>query len=165
MIRKWSRFRVRQIRWHPHDGLVTLAGVWPIVTTPFDDRGELDLAGLTRVVHHIADGGAHGLVYPAIASEFQVLSNDERRKAVEHVLGIAKGRLPVIVGFSSSIEAIPPAPLARHAEESGAAAVMLMPPAAMRSGLQAICDPPPRLRRTAHCRWCCRMRQHRSDLD
>lgn len=115
-----------------------LAGVWPIATTPFDEEGKIDRASLTRVVDHIIDGSAHGLVYPAIASEFQVLDGEERRAAVEHLLSAARERRPVIVGISSVKEAMSPAALARHAQDYGAVAVMLMPPASMKDDVAAI---------------------------
>ena len=116
-----------------------LSGVWPIVTTPFDDDGLLDLAGLTNVVEHILEGGAHGLVYPAIASEFQMLDRDERRVAVDHVLAVAAGRRPTIVGISGADDQSPAA-LAEHAETRNAAAVMLMPSPARRNDVAAIRD-------------------------
>ncbi len=103
------------------------AGIWPIATTSFHDDGRLDLASLTKVVDHILAGGAHGLVYPAIASEFQTLEPDERRTAVEHVIAVTAGRRPVIVGISSMDARMAPAALAEQAARQKAAAVMLMP--------------------------------------
>ncbi len=104
-----------------------LSGVWPIVTTPFDDNGRLDLVGLTKVAEHILASGADGLVYPAIASEFQTLTADERQLAVEHLLALVGDRRPVIVGVSSLDDTIRPASLAEHASACGAIAVMFMP--------------------------------------
>ena len=104
-----------------------LSGVWPIVTTPFDTRGRLDLAGLAKVAEHVLEGGAAGLVYPAIASEFQTLSADERRCAVEHLIALVDKRRPVIVGVSSFDDQIDAASLAEHAAAYGAVAVMFMP--------------------------------------
>jgi 4-hydroxy-tetrahydrodipicolinate synthase len=86
------------------------------------------------VVEHILKGGAHGLVYPAIASEFQTLDACERRMAVEHVIRVTAGRRPVIVGVSSMGVSMSPAALAEHAALQKAAAVMLMPEPAERSG-------------------------------
>lgn len=109
------------------DAAVPLAGVWPIVTTPFDDDGRLDLVGLANVAEHILAGGAAGLVYPAIASEFQTLTAEERRLAVEHLLTLVGDRRPVIVGVSSHDDRIQSASLAEHAAACGAIAVMFMP--------------------------------------
>jgi 4-hydroxy-tetrahydrodipicolinate synthase len=115
-----------------------LAGVWPIATTPFADDGRLDLSGLTRVVEHILEGGAHGLVYPAIASEFQTLDAGERRAAVEHLMRATAGRRPVIVGISSMAADMSPAALAEHAARQKAAAVMLMPAPGEQSGVASV---------------------------
>jgi 4-hydroxy-tetrahydrodipicolinate synthase len=104
-----------------------LEGVFPIVTTPFDERDALDLDSLTKVVDHILDGGAHGAVYPAIASEFQTLTDNERKSAVEHVIRVVNGRKPVVVGISCTTDLMKPEELARHAAQCGAEAVMLMP--------------------------------------
>src|SRR5690606_23265413 len=97
-----------------------------------------DLKGLTRVVEHILVSGAHGIVYPAIASEFQTLDAQERRIAVEHVVRVAAGRRPVIVGISSRTDSLSPAALAEHAAQQQAAAVMLMPSTASAADVAAI---------------------------
>lgn len=114
------------------------AGIWPIATTPFTAGGRLDLPGLSNVIDHILRSGAHGLVYPAIASEFQTLESDERRMAVEHVISVVAGRRPVIVGISSTDERMAPAALAEHAARQKAAAVMLMPSPADGVGVESL---------------------------
>ena len=100
----------------------------PIATTPFDDEGRLDLSGLAAVVEHVLRSGAHGVVYPAIASEFQTLAPEERLSAVEQVLDVVDGRKPTVVGISCADDRISSAELAAHAADRGAAALMLMPP-------------------------------------
>jgi 4-hydroxy-tetrahydrodipicolinate synthase len=112
--------------------------VWPIVTTPFGDDGRIDFASLTKVVEHILKSGAHGLVYPAIASEVQTLDADERRAAVEHVLAVAGSRRPVIVGVSSIVDGTPSSVLAEHAARHRAVAAMLMPQPVPRSDVSAM---------------------------
>ena len=124
-------------------GQTLLSGVLPIVTTPFSGDGRVDLSSLTRVVEHILSSGAHGLVYPAIASEFQTLSPEERRGAVEHVLatsdqdeddgGIAKEpRSDLDLGdvFESDIAAlladVAPQPSFVHTNSSGDHAAMIL---------------------------------------
>ena len=113
---------------HVRSRALELRGVWPIVTSPFDEAGKLDFSSLGRVAEHVLNGGAHGLVYPAIASEFQTLKADERRAAVEHLLTVVDGRRPAIVGVSSTDDSIVPARSAEHAARCGAVAVMFMPP-------------------------------------
>jgi 4-hydroxy-tetrahydrodipicolinate synthase len=126
-----------------------LEGVFPIVTTPFDENDRLDLESLTKVVGHILDGGAHGVVYPAIASEFQTLTERERKSAIEHVFHVVGSRRPVVVGISCTNDLMKPEGLARHAAECRAAAVMLMPSPAEKQNVRqlfenvaAACDLP-----------------------
>ncbi len=53
-----------------------MRGVFPVLVTPFDEHGELDLAGLERCVDFCLEAGAHGVVALVNASEFTTLSDD-----------------------------------------------------------------------------------------
>jgi 2-keto-3-deoxy-L-arabinonate dehydratase len=102
-------------------------GVFPVVPTIFDDRGELDLDGQKRAVDFMIDAGVHGLCILANFSEQFVLSDAERERVMTAVLGHVGGRVPVIVTtthFSTQICA----ERSRQAEGGGAAMVMIMPP-------------------------------------
>lgn len=105
-----------------------LQGVFPVLSTPFDVRGECDAGSFSGIVGYVARAGAHGAVYPAIASEFATLSNSER----SHMTGIALSEcrqlaLPLIVGISArTVE--DSRRLAADASEGGACALMLMAP-------------------------------------
>jgi 4-hydroxy-tetrahydrodipicolinate synthase len=105
-----------------------LRGVFPVLSSPFHPDGGCDPQGLRALVRYVARAGAHGAVYPAIASEFATLSSEERRAMVDVVLDEA-GRqdLPVIVGISADAPATSAA-LARQAAAGGAVALMLMAP-------------------------------------
>ena len=104
----------------------SLHGVFPICATPFTADDEIDMPGLRRIVEHIVGSGAHGIVYPAIASEFQTLSEVERRAAVDAVSTATAGRTALVIGISSNDPEAPPR-LAREAAALGADAVILMP--------------------------------------
>jgi 4-hydroxy-tetrahydrodipicolinate synthase len=104
-----------------------LQGIFPVLQTPLDAAGELDPAGLAREVDFCAAAGAHGLVFPALGSEMQYLSDRERQQLVEVVLRAAAGRAPVVVAVSAPNAAIA-VEHARHAAASGAQAVMALPP-------------------------------------
>lgn len=104
-----------------------LEGVFPIVTTPFGFQGDLDLESLGRVVEHVVEGGAAGLVYPAIASEYQTLSRAEWTAATRHVVEVVDGRIPLIVGVSSPDGEGATFAYAEMAASLGAAATMWMP--------------------------------------
>lgn len=102
-------------------------GIFVIVVTPFTETFELDEDGLRRVVRFCIEAGAHGLVGPANASEFTTLSDDERRRWIEIVVGETSGQVPVIAATTSG-HAAPAVALSRFAQAIGADGVMAMPP-------------------------------------
>jgi len=104
-----------------------IRGVYPVLATPFRDNDTLDDAGLRRVVRYTLAAGADGLVFPAVASEFYALSDEERRRAVALVVEEAGGRVPVVVGTTAPAAHLA-SELSEHAESAGAAAVMVMAP-------------------------------------
>ena len=55
-----------------------LAGILPILQIPFDGDGEVAEADLRREVDFCVAAGCHGVVVPALASEFMVLTDEER---------------------------------------------------------------------------------------
>jgi 2-keto-3-deoxy-L-arabinonate dehydratase len=104
-----------------------MRGVFPVVPTVFDARGELDLDGQLRAVDCMIDAGSEGLCILANFSEQFVLSDDERDRIMDAVLNHVAGRVPLIVTtthFSSRICA----ERSRRAMAAGAAMVMVMPP-------------------------------------
>ncbi|MCC7263299.1 MAG: dihydrodipicolinate synthase family protein [Candidatus Latescibacteria bacterium] len=102
-------------------------GILSIVVTPFTASGALDEEGLRRTVRFCIAAGAAGLVGPANASEFATLSDGERRRWLEIVVGEASGQVPVVASITSG-HALPAVELARFAQDLGAAGVMSMPP-------------------------------------
>ena len=104
-----------------------LRGVFPVLQSPFNDANRLDLDALAAEVAFCRRAGVHGVVYPAIASEFQYLTDDERRAGVEAVVIAAAGAVPVVAGVASASGA-QAAVYAEHAAQAGAAAVMALPP-------------------------------------
>jgi 2-keto-3-deoxy-L-arabinonate dehydratase len=104
-----------------------LTGVFPVVPTVFDERGALDLEGQRRCVDFMIGAGSDGLCILANFSEQFVLSDEERDVLTATLLAHVGGRVPVIVTtthFSSRVCAA----RSRHAQELGAAMVMIMPP-------------------------------------
>lgn len=108
-----------------------LAGVFPIVATPFREDGQPDRDDLARLVRFIVDAGADGVVFPGVASEFETLAPDERRQLVTCVAKACNRSVPLVVGVSAA-DAAAAAAYASHARELGAAAVMAMAPPALR---------------------------------
>ncbi len=102
-------------------------GIFVIVTTPFTDDHRLDEAGLERTMDFCLAAGVHGVVANALASEGGYLSETERKRAAEIVVGKVKGKVPSIVAVSAPHHSIA-ADYARHAEHIDADAVMSLPP-------------------------------------
>lgn len=102
-------------------------GIFVIVTTPFTETQALDEAGLEATLEFCLAAGVHGVVANALASEGLYLSEAERRRAAEIVVGAAKGKVPAIIAVSAPHYSVA-ANHARHAEAIGADAVMALPP-------------------------------------
>jgi 4-hydroxy-tetrahydrodipicolinate synthase len=105
-----------------------LTGLLVALVTPFTADGEsVDDGALRRLVEHTVVSGAHGLVSGGSTGEFAAQTGAERRHVLETVLDQAAGRVPVLAhtGAMTTREAIA---LSRHAEESGAAALMVVAP-------------------------------------
>jgi dihydrodipicolinate synthase/N-acetylneuraminate lyase len=104
-----------------------MRGVYVILCTPFDDHGQVDFESLQSIVQFCIDAGVHGIVTTANASEFWTLSDDERKSIVREVVRIVDGAVTVVAAVTSG-SAWTSAMLARDAQESGADALMAMPP-------------------------------------
>ncbi|MFF9508585.1 dihydrodipicolinate synthase family protein [Streptomyces sp. NPDC014724] len=75
-----------------------LHGVVPPVCTPLDSRGEVDTSSLARLVEHLVAGGVHGLFALGSTSEVAYLTDEQRATALETVVDVADGRVPVLAG-------------------------------------------------------------------
>jgi len=105
-----------------------LSGVMPALVTPFTDDGRsVDEERFRRLIGHLIDLGVTGLVPCGTTGEFQNLSEQERKRAVEVAVDEANHRVPVIAGSGASgtdlaIEK------ARHAKDVGADAAIVVTP-------------------------------------
>src|SRR4051812_19606795 len=107
-------------------------GVYVILPTPFDDRGNLDEEGMKRIVDFSIDCGAHGVVGPANASEAPYLSDVERKRVVEVTAKATARRVPYVAGVTASCAKLA-VELTRQAADAGADMVMAMPPFIQRA--------------------------------
>ena len=55
-----------------------LKGIFPVIPTLFTDDDTVDEGALRSVVRFALDAGAHGVVFPGVASENNFLSVEER---------------------------------------------------------------------------------------
>jgi 4-hydroxy-tetrahydrodipicolinate synthase len=101
-------------------------GSFTALITPFRN-GSLDREGFRDLVEWQIAEGTNGLVPVGTTGESPTLSHDEHKQVVEWCVEVARGRVPVVAGAGSNStkEAIE---LSRHAEKSGADAVLVVTP-------------------------------------
>jgi 4-hydroxy-tetrahydrodipicolinate synthase len=103
-------------------------GVLPALITPFtEDGGAIDEDALAALVERLVGAGVGGLVPGGSTGEFTTLSNAERRQLIEVSVEAAAGRVPVVAG-TGALSTRETVELSLHAEQAGAAAVMIVPP-------------------------------------
>lgn len=103
------------------------AGIFQILHTPFTPDGAIDWASYERQLEFCLAAGVHGVVTPAMASEFFTLSDQERLDVAEFVIRNIDRRVPVIICVQGVT--IRHAQLfAAQATELGAEGMMAMPP-------------------------------------
>jgi 4-hydroxy-tetrahydrodipicolinate synthase len=112
------------------------SGVFPILVTPFDESSRVDEESLKSLVEFAIDAGANGLGI-ALHSEVYKLSESERSSITKTVVDQTRGRVPLVV--NTGAESTELALLySRMAEQNGASALMLCPPALAIGSVEAI---------------------------
>ena len=103
-----------------------LRGLLTAILTPFDGRGELSLEHFSALLDFQRKAGVDGVIVCGTNGEGTSLSTSERKHALETVLAHRQD-LTVVAGTGSAsiTEAIE---LTRHAAQSGADAVLVLPP-------------------------------------
>ncbi|ASS99890.1 MULTISPECIES: 4-hydroxy-tetrahydrodipicolinate synthase [Geobacillus] len=107
--------------------MVQFGNIITAMVTPFDRKGNLDLAKTTELVNYLLDNGTDALVVAGTTGESPTLTTEEKIALFRHVVSVVNGRAPVIAGTGTnntraSIE------LTKKAEEAGVDAVMLVAP-------------------------------------
>jgi 4-hydroxy-tetrahydrodipicolinate synthase len=103
-------------------------GVLPALITPFTEDGRaIDTGAIAANVERLIAGGVGGLVPGGSTGEFTTLSHAERRELIEATVAAAAGRVPVVAG-TGALSTRETVELSVHAEQAGAAAVMIVPP-------------------------------------
>lgn len=102
-------------------------GLMPAMVTPFDERGELDLAATEAIVERFIEAGVSGISPLGSTGEASHLTTGERKRFAEEVVRIVGGQVPVVVGggATGTRETVE---IARHAQETGADAVLVVSP-------------------------------------
>lgn len=102
-----------------------LHGVLPVLQTPLNDRGDLDLAILNREIDWAFATGADGVV-TGMVSETLRLGFERRKQLASAVCQGARGRGSIVisVGADSTADAVH---FAQHAAAAGATCLMAIP--------------------------------------
>lgn len=107
-------------------------GVLPVFQTPYLADETIDVATLEAEIHWLYDCGADGIVM-AMVSEILRLDADERRQLAELACRFGRDRGTVVVSVGAESAKVAES-FARHAEQSGASAVMAIPPVSCAAG-------------------------------
>jgi 4-hydroxy-tetrahydrodipicolinate synthase len=108
--------------------MTTLRGILPVMSTPYDDGGQIVESEVRALVRWLLEQGVHGIAAVGEASEASRMTREERQHLAEVVFDETAGRVPVIVGVSAA-NPRESAILAEHTASLGADAVFLMPTA------------------------------------
>lgn len=104
-----------------------LEGIYVIVSTPFDERGRLDLDSFGTLLDATVRAGVQGITILGVAGEAPRLSDAEREHLTAQAMTTIAGRVPVIVGVSHDGTAVT-IERTQAAKAAGAAGVMIAPP-------------------------------------
>lgn len=109
-----------------------LHGVLPVLHTPLDTDGSIDVPTLERQIDWAFEVGAQGVVI-AMVSEVLRLGYHGRKELASYVCRAVQGRgfTVISVGAESIKESLD---FAHHAQELGASAVMAIPPVSISLG-------------------------------
>lgn len=119
--------------------MANLKGVLPIVPTIFTGTGAIDESGTRRVVDYIVAAGAQGVVFPGLASEYDMLTREERLHLTARIGAWIDGRVPFVVGASAAT-ADDAVAYAAAGAAAGAAAAMILTPKAFADDPHAMAD-------------------------
>lgn len=102
-------------------------GIYPAITTKFNEHGDLDLAAFETNMNAQIDAGIHGVVLGGTLGEASTLLNSEKLKLVEKTLDVAGDKIPVILNIAeqSTGDAVA---AAKDAQKTGVSGLMLLPP-------------------------------------
>lgn len=107
--------------------MISFGKVLTAMVTPFDHKGNIDLAKTTQLVNYLIENGTDSIVVSGTTGESPTLSTEEKLALFQHVVKVADKRVKVIAGTGSnntyaSIE------LSKKAEKIGVDGLLLVAP-------------------------------------
>lgn len=104
-----------------------VAGVVPILQTPFEEDGSVDLQSLAAEVDFVLAAGAEGVAFPGFASEWWKLTGEEIIACSRVIVERTRGRVPAILNVTAQSTFVAVAQ-AQSFAACGADALMCLPP-------------------------------------
>ncbi|MBV1911233.1 MAG: dihydrodipicolinate synthase family protein [Kangiellaceae bacterium] len=107
-------------------------GVYPAVTTQFNDDFEIDHAANDRMIEGLLADGVHGIIICGTVGENCSLSASEKRQVMTRAVKCVNGRVPVLSGVAETTTALA-IEYAKDAELIGVDGLMVLPGMVYRS--------------------------------
>jgi 4-hydroxy-tetrahydrodipicolinate synthase len=104
-----------------------LSGVIPPMITPLTKSGEIDIAGLERLVNHMLDGSVSGIFALGSSGEGPWLTADQQTTVIKEVVRSVNGSVPVLAGALEPSTSRTQEAISRHAD-AGADMVVITSP-------------------------------------
>ena len=112
-------------------------GIIPAFYACYDEKGDVSVEGTKALVEFLIEKGVAGLYVGGSSGECIYLSVEERKKTLEAVMEVAKGRIAIIAHVACN-NTKDSCELARHAQQVGADAIAAIPPIYFRLPEKAI---------------------------
>lgn len=106
---------------------VTWKGVYPAITTKFNDKDEIDFDAYEKGLKGQLDAGVDGIIVAGSLGEASTLSDEEKLSLTEYTVKYVNGKVPVIFSIAEQSTKVA-IMLAEKAFEKGASGLMILPP-------------------------------------
>ena len=116
-----------------------LKKIFSALELPMNEDESINYNALEKAIEYQLRIGVEGFYCMGSSGEALLLSLEERMNALEEVMRVVKGRVPVIahVGTVRTEDVII---LARHAEKAGVNAISMIPPYYYKFSMDEICE-------------------------
>ena len=104
-----------------------MLGIIPSLHTPFNEKNEIDIDSLRKLIDHTVETGCAGMLVGAVAGENGSLSFDEKNILLNECVTYNNNRIPIIISCTAKnqIERIE---LSKNAKELGADWILCQAP-------------------------------------
>ena len=116
-----------------------LSGILPVLPTPFDETGAVDIGAMSKLTRFAVRAGVSGVVFPGFASEVEYLTPSERGGLLREVVAAAGDKATIIAGASAETadEVITHG---LYAQKLGIGRLMIQPPISIGQEVAQIAD-------------------------